>query len=94
MEEHLVARALSELHVAAVGVVLRLALVLPFLQKRPHFRRDAHHEVSCSLTGTRRGVGVGRRGRGEGAAASRPCIAGFPQVGVGVRAAAARAESE
>ena len=47
VEEHLVAH--SELHVAAVGVVLRLALVLPFLQKCPHLRRDAHHEVSCSL---------------------------------------------
>ena len=43
-----------------------------------------------------RALGCARslRGRGEGAAASRPCIAGFPQVGVGVRAAAARAESE
>ena len=33
------------------------------------------------------------RGRGEGAAASRPCIAGFPPVSVGVRAAPARADS-
>ena len=46
VEEHLVAH--SELHVAAVGVVLRLALVMPFLQRRPHLRRDAHHEVSGS----------------------------------------------
>ena len=82
VEEHLVAH--SELRVAAVGIVLRLALVLPFLQKCPQLRRDAHHEVSCSLTGTRRGRGVGRRGWGEGAAGvlaavgvdSERCVAG------------------
>ena len=68
VEEDLVAHGEPYVPAAAVGVVLRLALVLPFLQKCPHLCRDAHHEVSHSLTGTRRGRGVGQCGWGEGAA--------------------------